>query len=226
MTQTTDVGRLILSHPDRGHPGGVDLHSHVRTAWTKIADNMADRFFTQDALADSSSVDFQHNFKCAFSELKYSLYLRDTGTGELTRINEQSTPAIGSFAIAATPGQTTTHLRVTNNSGSARDIAMVITQVADEPWRTKVKTGAYDALDKDEILADTSGGSFAITLPATPALGARVRVADFGSTFGTNTLTIGRNGNKIHGFAADLTLSVDGDSVELVFNGTDDWRML
>jgi hypothetical protein len=42
----------------------------------------------------------------------------------------------------------------------------------------EVKTANYTAADKEGILADTSGGAFTVTLPATPATGAQVIVAD------------------------------------------------
>jgi len=51
-------------------------------------------------------------------------------------------------------------------------------------------------------------------------------VIDWAGTFDTWGCTIARNGNKIHGATSDLLLSTEGDSVELVFNGTDDWRVL
>lgn len=125
-TTSTIVSRLQLEHPDLGHDGGVALHTKVRTGWTKLGDNMNSRFFTVDALADTASQDFEHNFKTAFAELRPVLFLRDTGTGELTRINALSTPPISDFVIAATPGFLTTKTRVTNNSGSPVDIALVL----------------------------------------------------------------------------------------------------
>lgn len=125
-TTDTDVSRLILTHPDLGHDPGTTLHTKVRTAWTKIGDNMNARFFTVDDLADSASQDFEHNFKCDFAELSYILYLRDTGTGELTRINNASSPPITDFDIDETSGDETTQITVTNNSGAERDLALVV----------------------------------------------------------------------------------------------------
>jgi hypothetical protein len=58
----------------------------------------------------------------------------------------------------------------------------------------EVKTANYTAADKEGILADTSGGAFTVTLPATPATGAQVIVADPTGDWDTNNLTIGRNG--------------------------------
>jgi len=78
----------------------------------------------------------------------------------------------------------------------------------------------------EEILVDTSAGIVTITLPATAVTGNRVRLLDAKGTWGTYKCVAARNGNKIHGAAADLDLTIPGDSVELVYYapGTD-WRM-
>lgn len=125
-TTDTVISRLELVHPDLNHDGGAGLHTKIRNLYTRVGDMMNSRFFTADALANAASVDIDHNFKTAFAEMKVLLFLRDTGTGELTRINTTSSPPISQFTIAATPGFTTTQIRITNNSGSARDIAAVV----------------------------------------------------------------------------------------------------
>jgi hypothetical protein len=57
-------------------------------------------------------------------------------------------------------------------------------------------------------------------LPATPATGAQVVVADAGASWGTNNLTVGRNGSTIGGLAQDLVCDITGASVQLVYDGT------
>lgn len=74
--------------------------------------------------------------------------------------------------------------------------------------------------DKQGALADTSGGAFTITLPATPSTGAQVVVADAGANWGTNNLTVARNGSTIGGLAQDLVCDISGVSVQLVYDGT------
>lgn len=83
-----------------------------------------------------------------------------------------------------------------------------------------VKTANYTVVDKQGVLADTSGGAFTVTLPATPAAGAQVVVADAGSSWATNNLTIGRNGSTIGGLAQDLVCDITGASVQLVYDGS------
>ena len=81
------------------------------------------------------------------------------------------------------------------------------------------KTANYTALDKDQIIADTTAGSFTITLPATPILGFAVVIAD-GNDWKTTNLTIGRNGSTIEGLSEDLILDIAGIRVEFVYDGS------
>jgi hypothetical protein len=83
-----------------------------------------------------------------------------------------------------------------------------------------VKTANYTAVDKQGVLADTSGGAFTVTLPATPAAGAQVVIADAGASWGTNNLTVARNGSTIGGLAEDLVCDITGASVQFVYDGT------
>jgi len=74
--------------------------------------------------------------------------------------------------------------------------------------------------DKQGVLTDTSGGAFTVTLPATPSTGAQVVVADAGANWGTNNLTVGRNGSTIGGLAQDLVCDITGANVQLIYDGT------
>jgi hypothetical protein len=82
------------------------------------------------------------------------------------------------------------------------------------------KTANYTTVAKEGVLADTSGGAFTVTLPATPSVGDLVVVADAGASWGTNNLTVGRNGSTIGGLAQDLVCDISGVSVTLVYDGT------
>jgi hypothetical protein len=86
-----------------------------------------------------------------------------------------------------------------------------------------VKDAAYTAKGGDVILADTSGGAFVLTLPATPAVGASIVIADYDGSWGTNPVTIARNGETIQGAAGDLIADSGGALVWLFFTG-DTWR--
>lgn len=87
-----------------------------------------------------------------------------------------------------------------------------------------VKNTTYTAVAWDGIFADTSGGAFTVTLPATPSLDDRVAFVDSTTSFITNNLTVGRNGETIMGLAEDMTASTNNAAFMLVYTGTD-WRI-
>lgn len=76
------------------------------------------------------------------------------------------------------------------------------------------------AVNNGNYSADTSTNVGTITLPATPSAGQVVTVQDGGMAFGTNNLTISRNGANIAGSANDLLLNQSGMGVTLVYVGT------
>jgi hypothetical protein len=74
---------------------------------------------------------------------------------------------------------------------------------------------------------DTTGGAKTMTLPTGVTIGDTVRINDLAGTFGTNNLTVARNGSKIQGVADDLVVSVNQSSFGLVYsNGTYGWKLL
>ena len=79
---------------------------------------------------------------------------------------------------------------------------------------------AVTATNNQGVLADTSGGAFTVTLPATPTTGNQVVVADAGNSWGTNNLTVDRNGSTIAGLAENLVCDLSGVSVQFVYDGT------
>ncbi len=69
------------------------------------------------------------------------------------------------------------------------------------------------------VIADTSGGAFTVTLPASPAVGDTVVITD-GADWATTNLTVGRNGSTIEGDAADMTMDIGGVAVQFTYDGT------
>jgi hypothetical protein len=90
---------------------------------------------------------------------------------------------------------------------------------------TTTKTTTYTAVANDGVLTNTTGGAFTVNLPASPTNGQQVIVADAFGVWGTNNLTVGRNGNNIAGVAQDLVCDINGTSVQFVYNssGTATW---
>ena len=84
-------------------------------------------------------------------------------------------------------------------------------------WRAI--TAAETVQPGAQILANTNGGAFTLTLPASPSTGDEVSVIDQGYDFNTNALTIGRNSSNITNSAADLTVNTQGAGFSLVYSG-------
>lgn len=82
-----------------------------------------------------------------------------------------------------------------------------------------VKSANYTINNNEGVLANTAVGAFTVTLPASPAAGNQVVVADAYGDFGANALTIGRNGSTIANIAEDLVCDINGVSVQLVYTG-------
>jgi hypothetical protein len=85
------------------------------------------------------------------------------------------------------------------------------------PWVKKTTT--YTASNGDQLIADTSGGSFTITLPSSPTEGDSIKFAD-GNDWSLNGLTVARNGSTIEQLSDDFILDVKGIVVEFVYDGS------
>jgi hypothetical protein len=86
-----------------------------------------------------------------------------------------------------------------------------------ENINSTAKTANYTVTATDDnVLCDTSGGAFTITLPASPETG---RVYTVILETAGYILTIDGNGNNIIG-STTLTLSSADDAAQLIYNGT------
>lgn len=86
------------------------------------------------------------------------------------------------------------------------------------------KTADYTAAAFDSIITNSSGGSFTITLPATPSSGDSITIADAGY-WGDYPITVARNGNTIEGQSDNLLLDFSGVSVTLIYSGST-WQVI
>lgn len=101
---------------------------------------------------------------------------------------------------------------------------LTVARTAAEPWFTI--TSNTTASPSINYFCDTTSNPITLTLPASAELGTFIGFNDLAGTFGTNNLTIDRNGHKINGSASDLIVSVNNASNTLVYSGaTYGWKL-
>ena len=105
-------------------------------------------------------------------------------------------------------------------SAGSKDVFVTLPSQRSYGIPFSTQTANYAASFNEGILADTSGGAFTVTLPASPVAGTQVIVADAANTWGTNNLTVARNGQTIEGSATNLICDITGVSVQLIYSGT------
>jgi hypothetical protein len=91
-------------------------------------------------------------------------------------------------------------------------------------WDTTAKTASFTAVSGNGYFVNTTSGAITVTLPASPSAGDIVAVADYARTFGTNSLTVNRNGSNIQGEALNGSISTNGQSTTFIYvDGTKGW---
>ena len=90
-------------------------------------------------------------------------------------------------------------------------------------WENKSAT--FTAVPGQSYIVDTSGGAFNILLPAAPEYGSTVTFLDAAGNWGTNSITLLGNGEKVMRVAGqDLAVDEDDTYIEMVYSGgTNGW---
>ncbi len=93
-------------------------------------------------------------------------------------------------------------------------------------WQAVITADPGPAVAGNGYFCNTTGGAFNLTLPASPSIGDFVSFIDYAGTFDTYNLTVARNGKKIQGASADLTVSTERAANTLVFvDDTQGWLL-
>lgn len=155
---------------------------------------------------------------------------------KLAKFLTDSTGVVSIFGragvVTATEGDYSASEITNDSQADGEDVATVLTEhagligehtdaLAKRTWR--IETSACTAEPFDKVLADTeTTGAFTVDLPAAPAPGCEVQVADATGYFATANCTVDGNGNNINGSATSV-LSTNNTHAVFVFNG-DEWR--
>jgi len=93
-------------------------------------------------------------------------------------------------------------------------------------WDTTPKTSSpVTAVSGNGYFINTTSGAITVNLPATPAAGDIVAIADYANTSATNNITVGRNGSLIDGEAKNAVIFVNGQVYTLVYvDATEGWK--
>ena len=195
---------------------------------------------TQSGFGRTGTVDWVTTIQTStpFTAVSGKGYFINTTSGAIT-MNLPSSPSVGDIVAIKDYAGTfaTNNLTIGRNgepieSVAANDILITNGQSVNlvyvdgtRGWAYKgLKTRGYTTVTAnvtvipgDQILANTTGGVFTVTLPASPAVGDEVVIVDARGTFGTNNLTVARNGEPINTGTSDLILSTNGQAITLVY---------
>jgi len=162
-----------------------------------------------------------------------------TLSGDVTTVSSSNTNVTGYMRLSST-GQLrlpvgNTAQRIEGSAGSLRynSETSQFEGYGAEGWgqigggglgKFTFKSTTYTAEAGDRIAANTAGGAFTITLPATPSADDIVEFIDENNTFNLQNLTIARNGSTIEDVADDLVADVSGSNFYCQYDGST-WRV-
>src|SRR6056300_1620847 len=145
----------------------------------------------------------------------------------------QISPTAGIVSGQIAPG-TIANDRLANNSvtinGSSVSLGGSVNISAGTDWQSVVTADgstATTASAGEGYFIDTTSNAHTINLPSSPTQGDEVTIVDYAGTFGTNNVTVGRNGSNIDGSASDGTLATNKLSVRFVYiDSTRGWKAI
>lgn len=162
------------------------------------------------------------------------------------RVNTATAPTVGQ-TLVATSSTTATWQTLSGVSGGGGGGASLPTQIDNAgkylttdgttaSWAvvsggltsTVVQTSAYTASPYDLVRANTTGGSFTVTFPASPADGTQIGIIDITKKFGSFPLTVLPGaGAKIEGDTTGVLLDINGTFASFVYTSSlTNWRLM
>lgn len=109
----------------------------------------------------------------------------------------------------------------------ARDLANSGVSVGQGATQWSVINSNYFALPSQGLFADSTNGSFTVSLPTSPSTGDTIIVSDKAGKFAANPVTINSGTQKINSKDGPLVLNINDASVVLVYtDSTIGWRII
>lgn len=91
-------------------------------------------------------------------------------------------------------------------------------------WTSNIVTSALTVSAGVGYFVNTSTAAITATLPASPTAGSTIAFSDYNRTWGTNALTLNRNGNNFQGAAASPSYNTNGQSITITYaDSTKGW---
>ncbi len=150
--------------------------------------------------------------------------LKDSDNSNEVSLQSPSTVAADQDFIVPNADGSANNIITTNASGtlSFTDINTLVT--SDINWNTTPQYNNITLVSGTGYFINTTAGATTMTLPASPSVGDFVALKDYAGTFGTNKLTIDRNGSNIQGSANNSDLTTNRASVVLQYiDATQGW---
>jgi hypothetical protein len=153
------------------------------------------------------------------------LTVKDSDNSNSVSLQSPSTVSEDQDFIVPNADGSANEIITTNASGtlSFTDINTLV--ISDIDWQTgDIKTGDFTAVAGKGYFVNTTSGTITATLPSSPSANDFVAFKDYAATFGSNKLTIARNGSNIQAAAVDSDITTDRASVVLQFiDATKGW---
>lgn len=180
----------------------------IAAVWTSISSQLPSKYYSAVTLLNSATQLFTHGFNLPLTKLKVPIF--EDGE-ELT-----SAQILASYVISQS---TLNAINIQNVSGGSKTFnALIIAYplkikasdvdpgVGGRNWVSR--TGAFNTINGDSNLVNTSSIAITGTLPTSPSTGQQIEFYDARGTFGTNALTLARNAQNINGLASDYVCNI------------------
>jgi hypothetical protein len=165
------------------------------------------------------------------SNVTGTVAIANGGTGQTTKSSAYNalTPitatgdlVIGNGTNSATrlPIGTNGYVLTSNGTTASWSAASSASSIS---WQS-VQTANFTAVSGNGYPVNTASGAITVTLPASPSAGNIISLVDYAGTSGTNNITISPNGNKIQSSTSSAVISVNRQTVNLVYiDATQGW---